>query len=171
MRAGKLLALLVFAHGCASQDVVEPPPTPPQAVDTPSSRMVEAPAEERAESEAADDELGLAEYERLLAEKEDRLRAVGVLVAVREHQRDTRYAPPPPAGGIPAAEEAVARGVASKSKRAGAGPGPDPRPAPAQKTTSRARTDAPTTSATKPASAPRRNEEAFAAEPESGPQR
>lgn len=121
MRARKLLAPLLVVAGCAAQDGGEAPPSPPRALDAPAPLPVEQLAGERAEVDPADDELGLAEYERLLAEKEERLRAVGVLVAAREQQRvDSRYAPPPPVGGVPGDEDAAR---VSKAKRAASGAG------------------------------------------------
>lgn len=173
MRAGKRLAPLVFAVGCAAQDGGEPPPSPPQAADAPVSRPVEASLEQRAEADGTDDELGLAEYERMLAEKEDRLRSVGVLVAARELQRDTRYAPPPPAA--PADEDTAALGGGSKSKRASSGSGAGQRPAPTRRpttsSTSTSRAEPQPAPDSKPASAPKPKADAHAAEAESGPQR
>ncbi|WP_434421378.1 hypothetical protein [Nannocystis pusilla] len=106
MRARDLAgaSLLVLAAACASQDA--------ERFATPAPLDAPAPvAPEREEAERAnnDDELGLAEYERLLADKETRLRAAGVLLAARDSglapdARGEGFAPPPPPAP---AEEAV----------------------------------------------------------------
>ncbi|MCY0988469.1 hypothetical protein OV203_15160 [Nannocystis sp. ILAH1] len=109
MRARDLAgaSLMVLAAACASQDA--------ERFATPAPLDAPAPvAPEREEAERAnnDDELGLAEYERLLADKESRLRAAGVLLAVRdsatvaEARGEGAFAPPPPPAPVPA-EEAV----------------------------------------------------------------
>lgn len=103
MRARDLAGLLTLAAlaGCAT--------SPPEAQETPAAAQppLDAPAtappqveREAGATPAADDDLGLAEYERMLAANEERLRAAGVLVAQREQQRpapDGRFAAPPPA--------------------------------------------------------------------------
>ncbi|PCC70823.1 hypothetical protein SAMN02745121_02711 [Nannocystis exedens] len=120
MRARDLLgASLSLLAACASQDAERF--ATPAPLDAPAPLP---PEREEAERDNVDDELGLAEYERLLADKETRLRAAGVLLAAREPalQREARgeagYAPPPPPapepiGGVASEEQATA----AKSKR------------------------------------------------------
>lgn len=116
MRAPDLRVLAVVAlaaiAGCAAQDAPEVRPAPPTALDAPAPGFAE-PIE--AEPAHVEEELGFAEYERLLVANEDRLRAAGVLVAVREETgADSLYAPPPPAD---AAEQKSAVATQSKAKR------------------------------------------------------
>jgi len=159
MRARDLAAVMALTAGCAPQDAGERM-VAPAPLDAP------APLREpdRAEAENEDgDELGLAEYERLLADKETRLRAAGVLLAARgqgaEEARDDRFAAPAPVtaatpqGGVAADENLAAGGTTAKSKRAakgaGAGrsgdvaaePAPPPPPAPKKPSTSTASRD------------------------------
>lgn len=119
MRARDLAgaSLMVLAAACASQDA--------ERFATPAPLDAPAPvAPEREEAERThDDELGLAEYERLLADKETRLRAAGVLLAARDSAtaadaRGGGFAPPPPPA--PASVEEVAGDFqmnAAKTKR------------------------------------------------------
>lgn len=120
MRARDLAgaSLLALAAACASQDA--------ERFATPAPLDAPAPvAPEREEAERAhhDDELGLAEYERLLADKETRLRAAGVLLAARDSRlaadaRGGGFAPPPPPAPVPAEEVAgEVQSNAAKAKR------------------------------------------------------
>jgi hypothetical protein len=117
MRARDLLAaaLIALTAACAAQDHGEPRNAPPSALDAPASPP--PPAAESAVSSVEDE---LAEYERLLADKESRLRAAGVLLAARasadavdEARAFDGFAPPPPAPA-PAGADAPT----SKAKRA-----------------------------------------------------
>jgi hypothetical protein len=124
MRARDLAGLLTLAAlvGCASSPhegheslAAAPPP-----LDSPAATP--APAPEPA-SALVDDESGLAEYERLLAANEDRLRAAGVLVAQRElagSTSESRFAAPPPSAAAASGDVAAGAptgGTAPRTKR------------------------------------------------------
>lgn len=102
--------------GCAAHDVHEAPAAPHAATPAPLDAPAPASSAAAEPTEVLDDDDGLAEYERLLADKETRLRAAGVLLARREESKpaDSRYAPPPPE---PIRDEkADAAGVLGKRK-------------------------------------------------------
>lgn len=118
MRARDLVwaSLLLAGCGAAPLDRGAEAPVSPSALDAP----VHAPApqgEAQRVGASSDDELGLAEFERLLADKESQLRAAGVLVARREEAKlaepapdphpDARFAQPPPPS--PSDGDAVAK--------------------------------------------------------------
>ncbi|MFZ6183218.1 hypothetical protein [Nannocystis pusilla] len=109
MRARDLAgaSLLALTAACASQDAERF--ATPAPLDAPAPVAAER---EEAERGGNDDELGLAEYERLLADKESRLRAAGVLLAARDSglaadARGEGFAPPPPPAPAPAEEVAL----------------------------------------------------------------
>lgn len=118
MRARDVLGAALLLVGCAAAPHDgEAPIAPPAPLDAPVSQATQAPAGE-ADRVVIDDD-GFAEYERLLADKETRLRAAGVLLARREDLKeakpatDPRYAPPPPSptgGDALAAEKGKAGG-------------------------------------------------------------
>lgn len=117
-------ALLTLFAGCAAHDVPEAPSAPkhnaaPAPPDAPSAVVGPAGGDALpAEALAFDDEAGLAEYERLLADKETRLRAAGILLAQREEaKRDDRYAPPPPSPAPAQAESVGDRGKRAKKEK------------------------------------------------------
>lgn len=120
MRARDLAgaSLLALTAACASQDAERF--ATPAPLDAPAPV---APEREEAERGNPDDELGLAEYERLLADKESRLRAAGVLLAARDSglaadARGGGFAPPPPPAPTPAEEVAdESQASAAKAKR------------------------------------------------------
>lgn len=124
MTARDLAGLLTLAAvvGCAS--------TPHEGHESPAAAApLDTPAPTPAEgapnaTPVVDDELGLAEYERLLVANEDRLRAAGVLVAQREQERvttESRFAQPPPApatvGDAAGGAYAGPTGGAARAKR------------------------------------------------------
>lgn len=96
------LLLLLFASACASSDVPhESRATAPDAAAHPAP-VAPAPALAEPADELAELEASLDAYERQLADNEARLRAMGVLVAVRDDKFGDatsagRFAPPPPA--------------------------------------------------------------------------
>lgn len=129
MRAADALRLgfALLLGGCAAAPDAESRVAPPPPLDAPAP-PAQAVAEER-ERSTADDEF--AEYERLLAEKETRLRAAGVLLARREEAKpatDARFAAPPPApaDAVASAPGKVRRDVASG--RTAAAPRPSTAP-------------------------------------------
>lgn len=143
MRAREVLVvtLVALAAACAKPEVYETAAAPPVPLD--ASAPVSPPSPEPLRAE--DDELGLAEYERMLADKETRLRAAGVLLAARgelakEEQRGgTPFAEPPPASrplAGAAADEDTTTTKPSKSRRAdkGDGRGASAAPRPTQPT-------------------------------------
>jgi hypothetical protein len=146
MRARDLAGLLTLATlaGCATSPpevLHETPAAAPAPLDAPAPVQSQG-EREAAPMPAADEELGLAEYERMLAANEERLRAAGVLVAQREPERavgDARFAQPPPAttpgdalGGASPTGGATAsrakRKDTSKTATAGTARPPAPKP-------------------------------------------
>ncbi|WAS93801.1 hypothetical protein [Nannocystis punicea] len=127
MRARELAgaSLMALVAACASQDAERV--ATPAPLDAPAPLPAEL--QEEAERDNTNDELGFAEYERLLADKETRLQAAGVLLTAREPalgaemKGDARFAqpPPPPApgprGGTVTEEERAGGGAAAKAKR------------------------------------------------------
>ncbi len=115
MRARDVLGAALLLAGCAAAPHDgEAPVAPPTPLDAPAPPSVQAAA---GEERVVFDDDGFAEYERLLADKETRLRAAGVLLARREDLKDAktdpRYAPPPPSpvgGDALAAEKGKAGG-------------------------------------------------------------
>ncbi|MDC0718468.1 hypothetical protein [Nannocystis bainbridge] len=130
-------ALVMLATACAPQDRL----ASPSPLDAPAPQAApQAAPQEEAERGNQDDELGLAEYERLLADKETRLRAAGVLLAARGPslddaiaERDRGLAPPAVAPAAPSAPGGVMGGAVgegrvatAKSRRPTKGDSPSP---------------------------------------------
>lgn len=129
MRAASLLRTCAFAAlsaglpACAAHDVHEAPAAPhaPHAPVTPDAPPAPPHLEPLPGEALADDaEANFAEFERLLADKETRLRAAGISLARREEAKpsDSRFAPPPPE---PRARETLGDATVvseSKSKKA-----------------------------------------------------
>lgn len=103
LRTCALTALVAGLPACAAHDVHDapaapphnaPPPPTPTTPDAPPPHLEPLPGEALAD----DAEANFAEFERLLADKESRLRAAGITLARREEAKpsDSRFAPPPP---------------------------------------------------------------------------
>jgi len=131
MRAANLLRTCAFAAlaaglpACAAHDVHEapaapshgaPPPPTPTTPDAPPPHLEPLPGEALAD----DAEANFAEFERLLADKETRLRAAGITLARREEAKpfDSRFAPPPPDSREEALGDAAVRPETKAKKTA-----------------------------------------------------
>jgi hypothetical protein len=122
----KPLLLLLLASACASTDVAhEPrPQTADAAKSSPAAGVIPGPVDD----DLADLEASLEVYEQQLASNEARLRAMGVMVAVRddtapaEAEAPGRFAPPPPHARADLRRPSVAPGAYADADQASVQP-------------------------------------------------